>query len=904
MSSEEEQDVFEITDFTTASEWERFISRIEEVFHEWKLPQRNFFAPLKKGELSDGVWLEKREQLMFASFQFEAVHHFLKTEHDSSLAPNDEEENDPLPYYLGDLVSKENDFPPKAHCLVRWYGLREFVVIYPAKTNDAIMTEDRTKMLMSSISIAVNNTNCPVPVFVQLQQMRQRYFLGVCEGGGRGVRTSFDMVHLHRPLSQYSHLSGLLSLFKDKLGCTSSGLDGPPISVSIRFTYVLHDWSPCSWPQPPPDIEEIGEILTPSDIGRLPCGAVEDPVLEFHLSVTWPCLSEKAVIDNDVHSDLNPLLSPKWSMRMRTSEKPVCSMDNRHITNALDKLAAPTISSLLPPRPNRGFGRGEGELPIEEELLIKILQYIFPDSAPTPAETDTVNYLSEVNVAFSRIQEVVCSLKSAPPNSLTWRLALAMCHVHHGCGGLAAVAQLWQDFLLEMRHRWENNYTLPCLDPGAPNMNYCLLHQKLQMLNCCIQRKKSREWQQRSTSEESSVPQPSSESDEDEFYECTTSLASAEDARPTRRRPPEGRLRQLGNATLLHHPEEPLYIPITQDPAPVTEDALAEQADALVKLGEDAEGAALRARMQSACLSSDMEAFKAANPKSSLEDFVRWYSPRDLIEEQKKDEETGNEITKYALSARMLLPGNMWLESWESARAVPARRQRRLFDDTREAEKVLHFLASAKTSEVVTFLMPMLVHCAILQLAEEGEECPRSLPLKLEEATIKAAKVMRSYDPKYETVLRLLYEAEVIVAQMQSVSTKFGLLMTWPTPEGEMTKRVQRDDGEVSSFVLRLMDEYEVEVPGAGKGAVGKRIRQLFADAQKASQLLPEDIPQPDPHPPPSPSSQEFPLPSGREFILRSSSGRSIQVPQRLYAVVTSDEFRLCGAFTEDTTFL
>jgi len=36
-----------------------------------------------------------------------------------------------------------------------------------------------------------------------------------------------------------------------------------------------------------------------------------------------------------------------------------------------------------------------------------------------------------------------------------------MCQVNHSYGGLAAVAQLWQDFLLEMRHRWENNYTLP-----------------------------------------------------------------------------------------------------------------------------------------------------------------------------------------------------------------------------------------------------------------------------------------------------------------------------------------------------------------------------------------------------------------------------------------------------------
>lgn len=40
----------------------------------------------------------------------------------------------------------------------------------------------------------------------------------------------------------------------------------------------------------------------------------------------------------------------------------------------------------------------------------------------------------------------------------------------------------------------------------------------------------------------------------------------------------------------------------------------------------------------------------------------------------------------------MLLPGNMWLEAWESARPVPARRQKRLFDDTKEAEKVIKIL--------------------------------------------------------------------------------------------------------------------------------------------------------------------------------------------------------------------
>jgi Rab3 GTPase-activating protein catalytic subunit len=46
-------------------------------------------------------------------------------------------------------------------------------------------------------------------------------------------------------------------------------------------------------------------------------------------------------------------------------------------------------------------------------------------------------------------------------------------------------------------------------------------------------------------------------------------------------------------------------------------------------------------------------------------------------------------VKKKELSARMKIPGNMWIEVWSSARPVPARRQKRLFDDTKEAERVM-----------------------------------------------------------------------------------------------------------------------------------------------------------------------------------------------------------------------
>lgn len=55
------------------------------------------------------------------------------------------------------------------------------------------------------------------------------------------------------------------------------------------------------------------------------------------------------------------------------------------------------------------------------------------------------------------------------------------------------MAHLWQEFVLEMRFRWENNFLIPGLASGSPDLRCCLLHQKLQMLNCCIERKKARD---------------------------------------------------------------------------------------------------------------------------------------------------------------------------------------------------------------------------------------------------------------------------------------------------------------------------------------------------------------------------------------------------------------------------
>lgn len=120
---------------------------------------------------------------------------------------------------------------------------------------------------------------------------------------------------------------------------------------------------------------------------------------------------------------------------------------------------------------------------------------------------------------------------------------------------------------------------------------------------------------------------------------------------------PVGRISKLGKMLLIDS-DEPLYIPVTQDPGrliifptacypkriysfpsfsleitkkkvPKTEDELEDDAEMLLNVTDSG----LRAQLMSASLLSDMESFKAANPMGKLEDFIRWYSPRDWIEE-------------------------------------------------------------------------------------------------------------------------------------------------------------------------------------------------------------------------------------------------------------------------------
>ncbi|CAD5121612.1 unnamed protein product [Dimorphilus gyrociliatus] len=766
-----------------------------------------------------------------------------------------------------DLLDDSLDFPSREHFISKWFGLRKFVILSPQTHACAIDTEGRAKILLSSISFALSQLNCPLPVLVQLDKARRRLFSGVAYPLS-AVKTEFETVHLRRIPVRYQCAEGVIDLLKEGLASKCE------CYLSVRFTYSFSDWPQimCD-PLPEEDESDDGDDDDELSWRTIPWGACEEVISELHLAVQWPSLSQDLFVDTPSYSDLDPFNAPSWTARLRYEDDPQCLLathlsqfqkllsdsvrsilsatensPDSNVTSVLDKLtehSVPSIGTVVTKAATRLQVHAVNS-PLTERMLKKLLAYIFPDVANSSEDTSE----------FQEENDFERRLKSAPPGGLLWRLAIALLNVNNSYGGSMAVNHLWHEIVLELRYRWDEGKVLPVEKEKEPDSATCLLQQKLQMLNCCIEHRLRR---QHVVEEYNS---PGEEEDDDEFFECAEE--SNDQQREANMIKAEGRLRKL--AYQLHKvPGEYLYVPITQEPAPLTDDALEEQARVLASLGTDQ--TSLRARMQSACLLSDMQAFKAANPGCVLEDFVRWYSPRDLTE-------------SGCLSTRMQVEGNLWQETWNEAKPLPVRRQKRLFDDTKEAEKVLHWAASLNPSSLAREIAAVLLNICLVTACTNLSK--NSLIDKL---TTKIANLSRNTDwqiTQFEEICRLFLSAEIYSARKKSIRTKL--------------KHVQKDvsDDDIEKFANDLLDNQEVKINGAAKSHLGELIVRIFSagsdDEERDDKV-----------------TTKLPPPIAKEYVARCEASKpspnSKVVPHRIYALITGEECRIASVCSQDTAF-
>lgn len=126
----------------------------------------------------------------------------------------------------------------------------------------------------------------------------------------------------------------------------------------------------------------------------------------------------------------------------------------------------------------------------------------------------------------------------------------------------------------------------------------------------------------------------------------------------------------------------------------------------------------------------------------------------------------------------MLIADNTWVQMWETAKVVPANRQKRLFDDTREAEKVLHFLDSRNTSQIAELLLAVLSNAVVCRLLEESEQVKAELPETTEKLChlLKTAERL-SREPgvssrRYESFVQEIAAFELPISQVSPKENK------------------------------------------------------------------------------------------------------------------------------------
>ncbi|VDO29513.1 unnamed protein product [Onchocerca flexuosa] len=497
------------------------------------------------------------------------------------------------------------------------------------------------------------------------------------------------------------------------------------------------------------------------------------------------------------------------------------------------------------------------------------------------------------------MKDILTTCKSAPESSLTCRISVALAQIL--CARKRSSTRffhLWSAITYELQEYYEKNLYIPGMDESvAPDLSTCKFHQNLQLLQCAIEAKKRRESKNFFMKRGKLY-----KSEEDEFFDAAESLEENNKemwAKEPDSAGAEGRLKPFGALRLFHYPDRLIYEPITQSRVPLTEDMLERHTEYLASLKDPEE----RVEAQLEPLFSDMEAFKAANPGCCFEDFVRWHSPRDfIVSDENKDE--------GCLSSRMTGDDNTWQKTWNQAQPKPVYRQKMLFDDLKAANKIISDFENLTISKLIIYILPVLFKCASAQLVDESKLYLALVGDKLLRLCKKVSGCTRSNNLEdYSDVVKDMTQIERVVACCNILYTQLISVTDKKLTEDEKC--------EIRQFVMLLIrlneQNYESVVNGGKAGAgyrlpivrglcgpVGSALKSLFfgsiknpanrTEKRTLEQILTGD--------------QDMPY-RRRQYIMRCGARRptlgSRTLPQRLYAAISKEEYRICLTLSSDT---
>uniref|UniRef100_I1QB10 Rab3GAP catalytic subunit conserved domain-containing protein n=1 Tax=Oryza glaberrima TaxID=4538 RepID=I1QB10_ORYGL len=290
-------------------------------------------------------------------------------------------------------------------------------------------------------------------------------------------------------------------------------------------------------------------------------------------------------------------------------------------------------------------------------------------------------------------------LHGAPPGSFTHQIAETIGKI----SSVYKMAFFWQSLVLELKKLWSDGQPVPRMPlDAAPDLNCCLLHQEIQVINCCIARKKRRKAAKESLD---SLLKRASIDNSNHLY----SNGDSPDSEMYIKGSAGDNVLRLGadhpseNLTLLETGEL-VYSPTLQEGPIMTAELIKETEELVLRTGSVGAGCSQ--------LLSDMQAFKAANPGCVLEDFIRWHSPPDWSEDcAASSAEVGEGSSRRGrLSERMQTKeGNLWKELWGAAKPIPAVEQAPIYDEDLAVESIFDALEVIEPSKLFEQLLAVIL---------------------------------------------------------------------------------------------------------------------------------------------------------------------------------------------------
>eukprot|EP00258_Populus_trichocarpa_P048486 XP_024464505.1 rab3 GTPase-activating protein catalytic subunit isoform X1 [Populus trichocarpa] len=728
ISGEDDDEQLErFDDFTLASSWERFISEIEAVCRQWLADGPNNL--LEKG----AVKLDFSQKLYKVKMELKYAMKSYNMEY----------------YFETSSGGKIADGNSTLHDLQLCFGVKDFLVIAPQSASGVVLDSPEASKLLSAVAIALTNCSSLWPAFVPVHDPSRKAYIGIQNMGTVFTRRfEADRIGSQVPV-RLMHLEGLYELFVSKFAYST--LDFAMHLYKVHFTMtstyrtIHHDDD---------DLQSLGiekeeygdnhgsETRSRSqwddDCPWSEWYSAEDPVKGLELTATW---SEKTVESSLEMAELenaSPHEAEKWMILPFLSPNLDSSEGNRIGFASQLRLLVDALNMSFDAQFMEDFVSAV-ENPGSDNLKSSMI--VPPPTVLDRVFKDLFHEGSQVAAFAKGEHKISRAIKGAPFGSLFAQFCLHALWV--GTCNIRAIAVLWIEFIREVRWCWEESQPLPKMQAnGSIDLSTCLINQKLQMLAICIEKKcemnedfqdcvGSNEHTYDHMEEDSPVGDKTTNKQKhgDEFDgiqdspltkdglhgsgTTTTSRHSMKhgDSLSTDLKSSDhnrrGSAGAVGSMQLLKSYKS-MHAPFTQDAPLMTEDMHEERLQAVEALGNSF---SFSAQLEKDILSSDMSAFKAANPDSVFEDFIRWHSPGDWENDDNKESGASKSpVTKGLkddwpphgrLSQRMSEQGNLWRKIWNDTPALPVYEQKPLIDPFREGEKILHYLETLRPHQLL-----------------------------------------------------------------------------------------------------------------------------------------------------------------------------------------------------------